>query len=176
MTQQTSERILRSVSEAVDYANGDPVPGTVVYTPTWAEPTPCHLDVASGWLTAGDRRVHLSKRLARLLAALAGARGRTVTNEYLVRRLWSGLDGGPEDELRNLRLAVWALRRHLAAVGLKRAVETVWGRGYQLTVPVIVSAPDVLVPAESVAELRALLASHPQRERAELLGWAVFGA
>src|SRR6187402_380955 len=86
-------------------------------------------------LLDGGQALAIGARAFDLLFALADARGRVVTRDELLDRVWRGVVVGDE----NLKVQVMALRKLIGAP----AVVTVPGRGYRL-------APSVHEPAAPV--------------------------
>jgi predicted ATPase/DNA-binding winged helix-turn-helix (wHTH) protein len=108
--------------------------------------------MSSGWLfneveiRAGERRVLragepqlLGARAFDLLLVLVEQRGRVVSKDELMRRVWPGLV--VEDN--NLTVQISALRK---AIG-PAAISTVPGRGYQFTTDLLEAEPAASVPA-----------------------------
>jgi two-component system phosphate regulon response regulator PhoB len=83
---------------------------------------------AEGTVLVGDRRVDLTPREYRLLAALVGQAGRVVTRRQLIASVW-----GPESAHsdRVVDAHVKAIRRKLGEA--KDCVETVRGVGYRFS-------------------------------------------
>ena len=77
----------------------------------------------------GGRSIDLSKTEQRLLRALVENRGRTLTRETLLDRVWS--DGGSYVDENALSVTVKRLRDKLEDVPSKpRYLKTVYGIGY----------------------------------------------
>ena len=88
----------------------------------------------SRWTIAyGHNRGSLSRMELRLLAALMDSAPEAATREHLVSRLWEGAHRGSDCE-RAVAVWVFALRRKFAAIGLPRAIRTVRGTGYRLSI------------------------------------------
>ncbi len=101
---------------------------------------PFALDMASGVLYRGGKRLALGPKVVKTLAVLVAARGELVTKDELFDTIWS--DRTVEEG--NLTQNVYRLRKILASGGLSGAIETVPCRGYRFT-----------VAAEPVAQARA---------------------
>jgi TolB-like protein/Flp pilus assembly protein TadD len=89
--------------------------------------------------------VNLGARAFDVLQALAGRRGAVATKSELLGAAWPGLNV----EENNLQAQISALRKALGA----DAIATVPGRGYQLTVAVVIAD----APAQSAGPLLAVL-------------------
>ena len=90
---------------------------------------PFRFDFAAMTFTRDGRAVELSKTEQRLLRALVENRGRTVSREVLVDRLWS--DGGDFVEESALSVTVRRLRSKLEEdPSHPRYIRTVYGLGY----------------------------------------------
>jgi len=78
--------------------------------------------------------------------------GTTVTKEMLLNHLYRGMD---EPEIKIIDVFVCKLRKKLAEpTGGKSYIETVWGRGYRLRDPVLMSSATLVVGAEDLGALK----------------------
>ena len=120
-------------------------------------------------VSVDQRQVHLTRKEYAILELLSLRKGRTVTKEAFLIRLYGGMD---EPELKIIDVFVCKLRQKLAlATGGERYIETVWGRGYVLRdpVPVLAATPvatsEELVGCQNAASPRAAgqrIAGRPQ--------------
>ncbi|MBX9700865.1 MAG: winged helix-turn-helix domain-containing protein, partial [Acetobacteraceae bacterium] len=97
-----------------------------------------------------DAPTDLGARAQDLLLALLEARGRTLSKDELLQRVWAGR----AVEENNLTVQVAALRRALAVGGLTDAVITVPGQGYRFRM-------EVLAPAAATTPAYAPLVALP---------------
>ncbi len=106
------------------------------------------------------RRVHLTGKEYQMMELLALRKGTTLTKEMFLNHLYGGMD---EPELNIVGVFMCKLRKKIAnANDGKHHIETVWGRGYQLTEPKPDSAPAVCEsPHLSVVEAFAEEAPQP---------------
>jgi DNA-binding winged helix-turn-helix (wHTH) protein len=130
-------------------------------------------DSQSGLLTCGTLRAKLTRQQGRFITALVVRAGAGVSCDDLIRAVWG--EDEPEWADSSLQVLVHHVRAAMATVGLPAALKTVRGRGYLWEPPTEIVVAPVVVPPGYVADLRRLLASHPDRERAEAVGWALFG-
>lgn len=80
---------------------------------------------------SGDRgSASVSRTELRLLGVLLDGAGEPIAREPLIRSTWP--DAGARQSSSLLAVYIHILRRHLAAVGLAGALETVRGLGYRL--------------------------------------------
>jgi DNA-binding response OmpR family regulator len=90
------------------------------------------VDFVHAEATAHDRPLELTPREFRLLAALVGHAGRTLSSQQLLELAWDDPAGDP----RRVKVYVGYLRAKLAAAGLHRPpIETVRGFGYRYRPP-----------------------------------------
>jgi DNA-binding winged helix-turn-helix (wHTH) protein len=134
---------------------------------------PWRWDSQSGLLTYGDLRAKLTRTQGRFVTVLVAQAGVGVSCDDLIRAVWG--ENEPEWAENSLKVLVHHVRAAIAAAGLPAALETVSGRGYRWEPLTEIAVAPVVVPPGHVADLRRLLASHPDRERAEAVGWAIFG-
>lgn len=87
------------------------------------------LDAARGQLRLGDAVIPLTKNETGILLCLMESRGRTVSREKLMERLWE-TDRFVDEN--TLSVNVNRLRRKLDAAGLPGFIETRVGEGYRL--------------------------------------------
>jgi DNA-binding response OmpR family regulator len=90
------------------------------------------VDFVHAEATAHDRPLELTPREFRLLAALVGHAGRTLSSQQLLELAWDDPAGDP----RRVKVYVGYLRAKLAAAGLHQPpIETVRGFGYRYRPP-----------------------------------------
>lgn len=87
---------------------------------------------AGAGLQYDGRRVPLAPTEFRMLGALLAAGGRIVTKDELARRVWSGAPASDN----SISRAVCAIRRALRSRGEEQIVETIYGSGFRIAVPV----------------------------------------
>ena len=87
------------------------------------------LNTGEGVATYQGKRIELSKNEARILTALMESRGKTVSRERLMQRLWE-TDSFVDEN--TLTVNVNRLRKKLDAAGLKGFITTRFGEGYLL--------------------------------------------
>jgi two-component system cell cycle response regulator CtrA len=81
----------------------------------------------------GGQRVHLTGKEYQMLELLSLRKGTTLTKEMFLNHLYGGID---EPELKIIDVFICKLRKKLSvAMGGKKYIETVWGRGYVLREP-----------------------------------------
>jgi DNA-binding response OmpR family regulator len=98
------------------------------------------LDPRNGWVICGETRIDLPPAAARLLDALIGARGNSLTGEALRQAMRA--PGHPEVSVENLRVSMVSLRRALAKAGSVTKVANRIGYGWRLDyVSVAASSP-----------------------------------
>lgn len=85
------------------------------------------LNTDTGTVTNGDRKAELTKNELRILKLLLENRGRTVTREEIMLRLWSENAFVEEN---TLTVNVSRLRKTLAEIGLDGVIATRPGSGY----------------------------------------------
>lgn len=85
------------------------------------------LNLSDGTLSAGGKKLELTKNELRILQLLLESRGRTVPRETLMTRLWESDSFVDEN---TLSVNVARLRRKLAEAGLPELVRTRKGEGY----------------------------------------------
>lgn len=89
------------------------------------------LDLSARLASARGTAIPLTVKEYDLLEALALSRGRTLSKDDLLGKLYDGLD---EPGARIIDVFLCKLRRKLSdALGDDAPIETVWGRGYRLT-------------------------------------------
>jgi DNA-binding winged helix-turn-helix (wHTH) protein len=94
--------------------------------------------------------VRLPPKARQLLKVLVQAEGRVVSRDELAASLWPGVDVSDDSIAR----AVSRLRRALQAAGGEDVVETLYGEGFRLGVPVQRGRPDTLSTSQGVAQSR----------------------
>jgi DNA-binding response OmpR family regulator len=92
------------------------------------------LNWSRGTLARGDRQTALSRMEQRLLAALIDAAPGLISKADLAARLWPDSADRSSSHYSSLKVWIWQLRRHFAAVGHPAAISTVRGVGYRLTI------------------------------------------
>jgi DNA-binding winged helix-turn-helix (wHTH) protein len=92
---------------------------------------PFRLD-PDGNLWRGRTRIPLPPKETALLRLLAEAKGRVISKTEMLDQLWPGEDVGEASITRCVR----GVRRALREGGRGGTVETIYGRGYRLTLPV----------------------------------------
>ena len=85
------------------------------------------LNTADNTLVYDDQKVSLTKNEYRILACLLEQKGRVVSRETLMERLWQ-TDSFVDDN--TLTVNVNRLRKKLDAVGLEGFIQTKVGSGY----------------------------------------------
>jgi DNA-binding response OmpR family regulator len=75
-------------------------------------------------------RLGLTGSEAALLMVLYARAGRCVTKTALLEAMYNGMD---EPELKIIGVFVYKVRRKLRAHTEAEVIETIWGRGYQMT-------------------------------------------
>jgi two-component system, cell cycle response regulator CtrA len=89
--------------------------------------------------------VHLTGKEYQMLELLSLRKGTTLTKEMFLNHLYGGMD---EPELKIIDVFICKLRKKLAeATGGQNYIETVWGRGYVLREPSVVSEPKLAASA-----------------------------
>src|SRR5579859_6416995 len=88
-----------------------------------------------------DRLVQVGSRAFDILELLIQARGKTVTKDEILRRVWPN----SVVEENNIHVQLSALRRILGAD--KQAIRTISGRGYRLAIPTEGNEPAALAGA-----------------------------
>ena len=89
--------------------------------------------------------VHLTGKEYQMLELLSLRKGTTLTKEMFLNHLYGGMD---EPELKIIDVFICKLRKKLAeATGGDNYIETVWGRGYVLRDPAVVTAPKLAASA-----------------------------
>lgn len=83
-------------------------------------------------LERDGRRVPLAPTETRLLATLLEAGGRIVTKDELAERVWSGAPASDN----SISRAVCAIRRTLRRYSDEQVVETIYGSGFRIAVPI----------------------------------------
>ena len=85
------------------------------------------------------KAVHLTGKEYQMLELLSLRKGTTLTKEMFLNHLYGGMD---EPELKIIDVFICKLRKKLAeATGGENYIETVWGRGYVLRDPAVVTKP-----------------------------------
>jgi len=111
------------------------------------------LDLARRELRRGEKPVRLGSRALDILCVLASARGKVVSKDELMERVWAGV----VVEEHNIQVHISALRRALAEDGDGESwIVTVPGRGYRL-----LPQPGPPAADNATAEPRAPVAEHP---------------
>ncbi len=87
------------------------------------------LHPAAGTLTVGDVTLPLTKNESRILLCLFENKGKTVSRETLMERLWKTMEFVDEN---TLTVNVNRLRKKLAAAGLADLIVTRVGEGYRV--------------------------------------------
>ncbi len=83
--------------------------------------------------------VHLTGKEYQMLELLSLRKGTTLTKEMFLNHLYGGMD---EPELKIIDVFICKLRKKLSeSTGGENYIETVWGRGYVLREPAVVSLP-----------------------------------
>ena len=85
------------------------------------------LNLDDGTVSCGGSRLELSRNEYRILQVLLENRGRTVSRETLMQRLWE-TDSFVDENTLSVNIA--RLRRKLEGMGLKDLIETRKGQGY----------------------------------------------
>jgi DNA-binding winged helix-turn-helix (wHTH) protein len=103
---------------------------------------------ADASLQLAGRAVRLPPKARQLLKVLVDAEGRVVTRDELAASVWPGVDVSDDSIAR----AVSRLRRALQAAGGEDVVETLYGEGFRVGVPVQRVRPGDLSTAQGVAQ------------------------
>ncbi len=82
-------------------------------------------------LIGNGKRLHLAPRVADLLLLLAESEGIVVTREMIIDRLYVD-QRKPEPKI--VDVFICQLRKLLSEASQIVLIETVWGRGYELTI------------------------------------------
>jgi two-component system cell cycle response regulator CtrA len=91
------------------------------------------------------KSVHLTGKEYQMLELLSLRKGTTLTKEMFLNHLYGGMD---EPELKIIDVFICKLRKKLAeATGGDNYIETVWGRGYVLRDPAVVTEPKLAASA-----------------------------
>ncbi len=133
------------------------------------------LDLESGELRKGGRKVRLQDQPFRVLAALVAKRGEVVTREELKQKLW------PADTYvdfdRSLNTAASKLRDALGdSASSPRFIETLPRRGYRFLAPVQGLMPAPAVPSAPAAAATAARELRKQVRRARITAVAATAA
>lgn len=106
---------------------------------------------ASVGLSRAGRELALAPTPMRVLAVLLGAQGRFVPRDEVVRAGWRGR-GASEDSVSR---CIYLMRRALAHPDGLEIVETAYGRGFRLAVPVrLIEADRATATLERLAQVR----------------------
>jgi two-component system, OmpR family, response regulator len=90
------------------------------------------IDWSRAVISNGGNRVSLSRTELRLLGCLVEADGDVVPRATLIGRAWPRDQVSPVERENALAVYMCMLRKRLAAVGLRSALETVRGHGYRV--------------------------------------------
>ena len=85
------------------------------------------LNLGDASLSCGDRKIELSKNEFKILQLLLENKGKTVSRDAIMKRLWES-DSFIDDN--TLTVNVARLRAHLAEIGLEGLIRTQKGLGY----------------------------------------------
>lgn len=77
----------------------------------------------------GDKKISLTKNLATVLEALVDAYPRVVTKDFLIDRIYGGLEPAGD---KILDVWICQLRKHME--GTAASLKTVWRRGWRLEI------------------------------------------
>lgn len=77
----------------------------------------------------GDKKISLTKNLATVLEALVDAYPRVVTKDFLIDRIYGGLEPAGD---KILDVWICQLRKHMK--GTAASLKTVWRRGWRLEI------------------------------------------
>jgi two-component system cell cycle response regulator CtrA len=106
-------------------------------TDTIVEIADLSINLTTQFASVADKRVPLTTKEYAILDHLARRQGTTLTKEMLLNSLYGGMD---VPEVKIIDVFICKLRKKLAdASGGKNYIETVWGRGYMLSVPPVLS-------------------------------------
>ena len=94
------------------------------------------LGVESREVQINGTPVHLTIRETAVLELLMLRKGLVITKEMLLNHLYGGLD---EPETKIIDVFVCKVRKRLEQAGLRNAIETVWGHGYIMRSPAMLS-------------------------------------
>jgi DNA-binding response OmpR family regulator len=96
-----------------------------------------NIDSLAERVTLDGFPVHLTRKEAELLSALAANEGETVSRQYLLREIW----GYPDYvRTRTLDVHIRRLRKKLDPAG-KQYIETVFNMGYRFRPPRVATEP-----------------------------------
>jgi two-component system, cell cycle response regulator CtrA len=103
------------------------------------------VDLDNRRATVDGQPVHLTVKEYDIIELLSLRKGTVVSKEAFLNHLYSG---GDEPDLKILDVYICKLRKKLAeATGGDHYIETVWGRGYVLHIPVEAPTPLAAVPS-----------------------------
>jgi two-component system cell cycle response regulator CtrA len=106
-------------------------------TDTIVEIADLSINLTTQFASVADKRVPLTTKEYAILDHLARRQGTTLTKEMLLNSLYGGMD---VPEVKIIDVFICKLRKKLAdASGGKNYIETVWGRGYMLSAPPVLS-------------------------------------
>ncbi|HWH16003.1 MAG TPA: response regulator transcription factor [Candidatus Paceibacterota bacterium] len=92
------------------------------------------INISAQVVTVNGHPVHLTMKEMLILCFLASSRGRTHSKEMILGNIYSSLEDEPEIKI--IDVFVCKLRKKLSDIhpDAGKAIETVWGRGYQIAV------------------------------------------
>ncbi len=129
---------------------------------------PLTLDTAPRTLRGPAGTTPLTWALTRLLVNLM--RSVSLSTDDLLRLVYVPAGGFTPNHHRALRTQIMRIRVALEAVGVPAATLKNWhGLGYGLDLPLVAETRTFTGP--QLAQLDALLASHPDRDAVSQLGW-----
>jgi DNA-binding winged helix-turn-helix (wHTH) protein/Flp pilus assembly protein TadD len=117
-------------------------------------------------LSRDQRSIHIPGQVSRALAALLAARGAIVSKESLAAQAWAG--ESPSDE--SVSRCIYLMRRALRHPDDIEVVETLYARGFRITVPVIEVSPRPATVAGRLGTATSIAAFEAFQSGRELIG------
>lgn len=90
------------------------------------------IDMHTKQLTHKDQAINLTAKEYSIIESLALKKGRPVSKEFLLEKLYSGID---EPEAKIIDVFVCKVRKKIKDVSQKNYIKTMWGQGYILSDP-----------------------------------------
>lgn len=97
---------------------------------------PLELDLESRMVSVNGHFLHLTSKEYSILELLLLRKGAVLTKDMFLNHLYGGID---EPEMKIIDVFICKLRRKLQRFGAEHMITTVWGRGYILQDPAVVS-------------------------------------
>lgn len=112
-----------------------------------------------GRLVHRERQLHVPPKELAVLSILLDAAGELVSKDILLDHVWGDNDVNEE----SLTRCIYALRRILSESKTCRYIDTVYGKGYRFSYPVVVLSPQVAETSRSsIAVFPFRTHTHPQ--------------